>query len=520
MMLLFSLFFVFNRTIPPPLSLSKSSHQNIPADDLMTARGNQFTIDSTTNSCRFQPYLNLSNNSNTSDNWPSDPSRGGPIFNTSNFRNTLPDDASLSSNELRSSCSSLASTASSQSSGYFPPTNTNPNTKLPFEDLSSSPATTESLYPPLAPPGFSQAAAYPPYAGPTQRPSLSGLPYPPSAFNPNAGSPPVASASSAYFHFDSVGAGRRHTVSAYASPIPIELNLVGNPEIDETLIKEEKRRRVRLRSSSFLSSSIQRFRDRTRERQREKQERLEYLERRTKQLESQLRACNRSDSMHDAATTGSQSISRGRSAEEHDLIERLQSENKTLRSSLKAATEEVGRTPKTMLFSLRACPIQVIFFLLFKQINRLQQLSGNQSPHSPLSMGQVYANTLAQLSPPASTDFAPGSSQTSSPAAEPSYFGQTARGASPSSDSASGHHLQQRLHPAAPGSAPAFSSHSEQLHQLASFNHLSHHHHHPLDSSSSPNEFWDTLPPSRKVPGWQPIHHNNNNNDILQSAQK
>lgn len=459
----------------------------------MTARGSQFPIDSTTTSCRFQPYLNLSNNTNnnnnnnTSDNWPSDPPRGGPIFNSSNFRNTLPDDASLSSNDLRSSCSSLASTASSRSSGYFPPTTTNPNNKLPFEDPSSSAATTESLYPPLAPPGFSQAAAYPPYTGPSQRPSLSGLPYPPSAFNSGAGSPPppVASASSAYFHFDSVGAGRRHTVSAYASPIPIELNLVGNPELDETLIKEEKRRRNK--------ESSQRFRDRTRERQREKQERLEYLERRTKQLESQLRACTRSDSMQDAATAGSQSISRGRSAEEYDLIERLRAENKTLRSSLKAATEE---------------------------INRLQQLSGNQSPQSPLSMGQVYTNTLAQLSPPASTDFAPGSSQTSSPAAEASYFGQTARGASPSSDTAPGHHhLQQRLNPAAPASVPSFPGHNDQLHQLATFNHLSHHH--PLDSSKSPNEFWDSLPPSAKVPGWQPIHHNNNNNnDPLQSCQK
>jgi hypothetical protein len=77
---------------------------------------------------------------------------------------------------------------------------------------------------------------------------LAGLAYPAAAFTPSGGSPPIPSASSAYFHFDSssvVGAGRRHTVSAYASsPMPIELNLVGHPEIDETLIKEEKRRRV------------------------------------------------------------------------------------------------------------------------------------------------------------------------------------------------------------------------------------------------------------------------------------
>jgi hypothetical protein len=246
----------------------------------MTARGSQFPIDAIepprhlanpapgaatlANSCRrFQPYLspslqsNSNNESLSNNNWSNELNKSLPsnsaraLFlpsNNNNFR-SAPDDASLSSNDLRSSCSSLASTASSQSSGYFPPSSNN----LSFDDPSSSGATcgsaggggAETLYPPLAAAGFSQAAAYPAYTGPTQRPSLAGgLPYPTTSFNPSGGSPPIASTSSSYFPFDSAGAGRRHTVSAFASPMPIELNLMGHTDMDENSIKEEKRRRV------------------------------------------------------------------------------------------------------------------------------------------------------------------------------------------------------------------------------------------------------------------------------------
>ncbi|KAI9607718.1 hypothetical protein KEM48_003456 [Puccinia striiformis f. sp. tritici PST-130] len=320
---------------------------------------------------------------------------------------------------LRSSCSSLASsTASSQSSGYFPPTG-----NLPFEETSSSGGGCggpggETLYPPLGGPGFSQAAAYPSYTGPSQRTSISGLGYPAAAFTPSGGSPPIASASTAYFHLDSAGAGRRHTVSSYASPIPIELNLVGHPEIDETLMKEEKRRRNK--------ESSQRFRDRTRERLREKQERLEYLERRTKQLETQLRSPARSNSMQEGIGRDP-SVGGGGRSEEREMIDRLQAENEALKSSLKTAAEE---------------------------INRLQQLTGNQSPHSPLSIGQA-----------------------SSPAGDGSYFGPTvAHGSSPSSDTAApaNNNGQQRI--GQPN--PAFTSPNDpRVHQLTGFN--PHHHHHP-----------------------------------------
>ncbi|KAI7958184.1 hypothetical protein MJO29_006401 [Puccinia striiformis f. sp. tritici] len=482
---------LLNRSIPPPLSLgsalSKSQSQdpsNPPSDDLMTARCSQFPIDSLearhhpntssttlTGSCRFQPYLPTSLSNNEPSNWTSEPkplSSNGPrgLFlqtqlppSGANFRSTL-DDASHCSSELRSSCSSLASsTASSQSSGYFPPTG-----NLPFEETSSSGGGCggpggETLYPPLGGPGFSQAAAYPSYTGPSQRTSISGLGYPAAAFTPSGGSPPIASASTAYFHLDSAGAGRRHTVSSYASPIPIELNLVGHPEIDETLMKEEKRRRNK--------ESSQRFRDRTRERLREKQERLEYLERRTKQLETQLRSPARSNSMQEGIGRDP-SVGGGGRSEEREMIDRLQAENEALKSSLKTAAEE---------------------------INRLQQLTGNQSPHSPLSIGQVYANTLAQLSPPASTDFASGS-QASSPAGDGSYFGPTvAHGSSPSSDTAApaNNNGQQRI--GQPN--PAFTSPNDpRVHQLTGFNphhHHPHHHHHQqqIPPSSASNEFWD-----------------------------
>ncbi|EFP91554.2 uncharacterized protein PGTG_17608, partial [Puccinia graminis f. sp. tritici CRL 75-36-700-3] len=422
----------------------------------------------------------------------------------------------------------------SQSSGYFPPPSTTGGGNLPFEDPSNTTGgcPNENLYPPLAGPGFSQTAVYPAYTGPNQqRSSLAGLAYPAAAFTPSGGSPPIPSASSAYFHFDSssvVGAGRRHTVSAYASsPMPIELNLVGHPEIDETLIKEEKRRRNK--------ESSQRFRDRTRERQREKQERLEYLERRTKQLEAQLRSLNRNDSIQESGNGAQQdgpppptttnmtttlNNNQGRS-EEREMIERLQAENEALRASLKTASEE---------------------------INRLQQhVTGNQSPHtnSPLGISQVYANTLAQqLSPPASTsEFTPGS-QASSPGAaaaaattESSYFGPSCsstagsvrRTASPSTSSSDSPVPVPSAPPSAPSASVAVDTGAgsidprNRVHQLSSFNnhlpHLNQHQHHPQQQlhhplqhhqhtqqhvhqqqhahhhhqqmTANPNEFWD-----------------------------
>ncbi|KAI9605193.1 hypothetical protein H4Q26_003170 [Puccinia striiformis f. sp. tritici PST-130] len=298
------------------------------------------------------------------------------------------------------------STASSQSSGYFPPTgNLHSRKHHPQEVDVVDQGARPSIHPWADPDSLKQQHI----------PATPG------------GSPPIASASTAYFHLDSAGAGRRHTVSSYASPIPIELNLVGHPEIDETLMKEEKRRRNK--------ESSQRFRDRTRERLREKQERLEYLERRTKQLETQLRSPARSNSMQEGIGRDP-SVGGGGRSEEREMIDRLQAENESIK------------------------------------INRLQQLTGNQSPHSPLSIGQVYANTLAQLSPPASTDFAP-SSDTAAPA---------------------NNNGQQRI--GQPN--PAFTSPNDpRVHQLTGFN--PHHHHHPhhhqqqqqIPPSSASNEFWD-----------------------------
>lgn len=279
----------------------------------------------------------------------------------------------------------------------------------------------------------------------------------------------MASASSSYFHFDSTGAGRRHTVSAYASPMPIELGLVGNPELDESMIKEEKRRRNK--------ESSQRFRDRTRERQREKQERLEYLERRTKELEHQLRVGSRIDLMSDGTKARDPTGSHQLTTSERDLIDRLQAENETLRSSLKVAAEEIAR---------------------------LQQLTGNQSPHSPLSIGQVYAS-LAQLSPPASTDFT-SSSQSSSPAGEPSYFAAAmTRGTSPGSDS-------QRMTQAALGRSNSIASYSSSEHpQLqpssssTTQQQMTFRHSNQSMSAVTSNDFWEQAKESgNTVTGWQP----------------
>lgn len=446
----------------------------------MTARCSQFPIDALdprhstlSSSCRFQPYLPplptdtpawSSDPKNTS-NPPRSMFHPSQQLSPSTFNSTL-DDTSISSNELHSSCSSLtSSTKSSQSSSYFPPAN------LPFQDSSSTTTaavlntTGDVLFPPLGPPGFSQNAVYPTFNGPTSRSSL-GMAYPAAAFTPSGGSPPIAPSSSAYFHFDSAGAGRRHTVSAYASPMPIELGLVSNPEFDETIVKEEKRRRNK--------ESSQRFRDRTRERQREKQERLEYLERRTKELENQLKTKSIGDEM--------QENSKPKALQAHnterEMNEKLWAENETLRSLLKKATEE---------------------------IHRLQQITGTQSPQSPLSIGQFYA-TLAQLSPTASTDLTPGS-QSSSPATEHSYFAMFPRDASPTSEKATS---TQRLTAHPPGiqnnstSTTSASSYSP-VERCAQLDHQLSFHHHQSVVKSNPNDFWDCNQESGNLAaGWQP----------------
>ncbi|WAQ84048.1 hypothetical protein PtA15_4A499 [Puccinia triticina] len=430
--------------IPPPLALAAKAAEP-PADELMTARGTQFPgLDTARH--RFQPYAAAD---------PA-PKPAGALFLHTHPPGAAAFRAIDDGCSLRSSCSSLAS-SSSHSSGYFP--------SLPFDDPSPGPGPREPLFAPFS----SQPALFPPLFPPASaapsnhRPSLpsAGLAYPAAAFTPSAGSPPIASASSAYFHFDSAGAGRRHTVSAYASPLPIELSLVGHPEIGESLIKEEKRRRNK--------ESSQRFRDRTRERQREKQERLEYLERRTKQLEEQLKG--RRGSMPDHLEHAHQPAGGGA---EREMIERLQTENEALRSSLKTATDE---------------------------INRLQQLAGSQSPHSPLSIGPYAAGSSAtippQPSPPTSaSDLAPGS-QASSPANDPHFAAH--RPASPA--------------PFAPASdAPAHDPFAAILPQ---HQHLFHHHHlaHQLNP---PADFWELhrlpKPPLDPAPsaaaaaaaGWQP----------------
>lgn len=102
--------------------------------------------------------------------------------------------------------------------------------------------------------------------------------------------------------------------------------------------------------------SSQRFRDRTRERQREKQERLEYLERRIKDLENQLKHArgqptptktdpSSSAPGHDGQPGLPTPPPAGRLVGDHETalsaMQRLQRENESLRAALKTAEKEV-----------------------------------------------------------------------------------------------------------------------------------------------------------------------------------
>lgn len=116
--------------------------------------------------------------------------------------------------------------------------------------------------------------------------------------------------------------------------------------------------------------SSQRFRDRTRERQREKQERLEYLERRIKDLENQLKHArgqptptktdpSSSAPGHDGQPGLPTPPPAGRLVGDHETalsaMQRLQRENESLRAALKTAEKEV-------------CPIHLLHASPFNSI--------------------------------------------------------------------------------------------------------------------------------------------------------
>ncbi|CAH7674289.1 hypothetical protein BY996DRAFT_6411946 [Phakopsora pachyrhizi] len=443
-------------SVPPPLALvpqdrlsRHSSSSSLDQDHVMTARCSQFpmpphidppqpTPSPINQSCRFQPYPHLLSaaldhskpslnsacppnlatndlhlppshhqlvNPGTNPGTPGSSNGLAALVTNCSTSPSLPLDSPLSSSDLNSSCSSsLASGAhpTGAHQGYFPIFNNDPTSQAlssaaPHPPLASRNRSDSAVYP-IPPTAYNQAPSYRGYQPlqlGSQRLSLS-LAYPTAAFTPSGGSPPLTSSSvaSPLFHVD--GAGRRHTLSSFASPSSIELGLVGNLDLDESYIKEEKRRRNK--------ESSQRFRDRTRERQREKQERLEYLERRLKELEADL-AVARARSSNDEG----QAI-----REEQEMVEVLRRENENLRSALKHADDE---------------------------IHRLREAAGGpgsrqESSQSPFDIRQVYSS-LAQLSPPASNGIGPGS-QSSSP---PSESNPLQQGGSPDSDLHPNHHI-------------------------------------------------------------------------------
>lgn len=244
----------------------------------MTARCSQFPADihdshpatDSIISPRYQPYLASINTDRTS--WQ-DTSSSSSSLGTQSFRIDSP--VSVTTNELSSSCSSsLASSVHPSSSNYLPSvSHPSPAIGLVKFDPSSAhptPAQADAFYaslgsstssnppyPPSTPQtfqAFTNTTDFhshhpihhhhppPPPPPPQPRHSLS-LQYagpPAAAFTPSGGSPPLLPPN--IFNPD-LGT-RRHTVSDFMPPSALDINLLGRHDFDETILKEEKRRRV------------------------------------------------------------------------------------------------------------------------------------------------------------------------------------------------------------------------------------------------------------------------------------
>ncbi|EGG10114.1 uncharacterized protein MELLADRAFT_115554 [Melampsora larici-populina 98AG31] len=459
---------IISKPIPPPISIIplRSNHSLEQADQYstqneedhnMTARCSQFppdilnsrsissSHDPIHSSSRFSSFLNNLNNepSTWSDNHHPIASSS---HQTQSFRLDSP--VSASTNELSSSCSSLASSNSAflpstsksstsldsskfdsppshqsnptvPSESYYPSLNPPSSNSLQSNYPSSASNSTQANYPPTTPQGYPTYQNYqnlPPqprhslpiqYPNPGSNPEAVAVAPPAAAFTPSDGSPPLLPPN--LFCADS--GSRRHTVSAFMAPSALEIGLFARHDLEDTMLKEEKRRRNK--------ESSQRFRDRTRERQREKQERLEFLERRIKDLEIQLVHAkrNKSNANSPRATEIIQPPSRlvGENETALTAMQRLHQENESLRAALKTAEQEI------------------------------QRLSPGGT--SAFSIAQVYGS-LPQLSPPASTGGESSSPPTAMDREHTNYFTST-RTSSPSSD----HHYpqhQQQQHQQAP----------------------------------------------------------------------
>ncbi|KAH9817877.1 hypothetical protein DFH28DRAFT_1153757 [Melampsora americana] len=434
-----------SKPIPPPISIiplsanhSLEHPDQYPAqteeDHIMTARFHS--------SSRFTTFINnlTSEQSAWSENHHPTASSS---HQSQSFRLDSP--VSASTNELSSSCSSLASSTSA----YLPSTSKTSTLLEPskFDSPPSHPSNptvpAESFYPalnplnsnslqPNYPPSASNSAeatyhpttpsGYPPYQDyhqlpPQPRHSLPiqysnpgsdqaavAVAPPATAFTPSDGSPPLLPPN--LFCADS--GSRRHTVSAFMAPSALEIGLLARHDLEDTMLKEEKRRRNK--------ESSQRFRDRTRERQREKQERLEFLERRIKDLEIQLVHAKRNKSNANSPPATEVIQPPGRLVGENETaltaMQRLHRENENLKVALKTAEQEI------------------------------QRLSPGGT--SAFSIAQVY-RSLPQLSPPASTGGESSSPPTAMEREHTNYFTST-RTSSPGSDHHYHQHQQQPQH--------------------------------------------------------------------------
>lgn len=444
---------ISSKPIPPPISiiplssnttnsssLDQSNHQystHQSQEDLnMTARCSQFppdilnprSISSTTHdsihhsSSRFSTFINNLNNepSTWSDNHHPTASSS---HQSQPFRLDSP--SSASTNELSSSCSSLASSASAflpsttskTSASIDSPPSHQSNPTVPSDAFYPTSNSLQPNYPPpTTPQGYPPYQNYhhlPPqprhslpiqYSNPGSNPPAVAVAPLATAFTPSDGSPPLLPPNL----FCGDAGSRRHTVSAFMSPSALEIGLLARHDLEDTMLKEEKRRRNK--------ESSQRFRDRTRERQREKQERLEFLERRIKDLEIQLVHAkrNKSTAASPPATENIQPPSRlvGENETALTAMQRLHRENESLRAALKTAEQEI------------------------------QRLSPGGT--SAFSIAQVY-RSLPQLSPPASTGGESSSPPTAMDREQTNYFTST-RTSSPSSDHHYHPHQQQQQH--------------------------------------------------------------------------
>lgn len=292
---------IISKPIPPPISIiplrsnnsleqtDQYSTQN-EEDHNMTARCSQFppdilntrsissSHDPIHSSSRFSSFLNNLNNepSTWSENLASS------SHQTQSFRLDSP--GSASTNELSSSCSSLASSNSaflpstsksstSLDSSKFdsPPSHHHPNPTVPSDSF--YPAGSNSLqsnYPPTTPQGYPTYQHYPnlppqprhslpiQYSNPGSNPAAVAVAPPATAFTPSDGSPPLLPPN--LFCADS--GSRRHTVSAFMAPSALEIGLLARHDLEDTMLKEEKRRRVslvRLHHFSFLYSPYTSF---------------------------------------------------------------------------------------------------------------------------------------------------------------------------------------------------------------------------------------------------------------------